>query len=141
MMKDNTIALLRIQFNILYKSTVEYDFEHYKEEETLGLNKIHGTGNWLITPTSDLPTDFSIDNYTIENGQLVKASPEVIAERQRFKLLAQRESIRAERQRRYDGQEITSLYWNWVESSDEADKAKWIAAKNQVRQELPYPEN
>lgn len=83
----------------------------------------------------------NIDNYTIENGQLVKASPEVIAERQRFKLLAQRESIRAERQRRYDGQEITSLYWNWVESSDEADKAKWIAAKNQVRQELPYPEN
>lgn len=82
----------------------------------------------------------NLKELTIENGQLVPATPEVIAERQRLKLLTQREAIRAERQRIYDSEAISSLYWNWIESSDEVDKQLWIEAKNQVRQELPYPE-
>lgn len=45
------------------------------------LIKIYGQGNWLIIPTSDLPVDFSVDTYTIENGQLVPAPAEVVAER------------------------------------------------------------
>lgn len=96
--------------------------------------------NRLIVDPSNLPTDFSVDTYTIVDGELVKASDALIAERLHIKALAQREAIRAQREARYNSEEISSLYWNWVESGNEADKAKWVAAKNVVRAELPYPE-
>lgn len=124
----------------LIKSGREYDLETLKKEITGLFNNEYGTGNWAVIPTTDLPADFSVDTYTIENGELVRASDELIADRLHIKALAQREAIRAQREARYNSEEISSLYWNWVESGNEADKAKWIQAKNVVRAELPYPE-
>lgn len=104
------------------------------------LNQEHGSGNWIITPTYNLPESFDPATYTIENGHLLLASDQVLMARKAVKLQAEHESIRAERQRLYESEAISSLYWDWIESGSEEDKTKWIDAKNEVRMKLPYPE-
>lgn len=64
------------------------DTDKLREDLRAYYDKTYGQGNWLIAPTSELPSEFATDPraaqqaYTIENGVLIKASPEVIAERE-----------------------------------------------------------
>ncbi|MEG0033368.1 MAG: hypothetical protein RR689_03590, partial [Mucinivorans sp.] len=53
------------------------------------------TKGWLIITTSDLPSDFSVDTYTIVNGELVRLSTEVIAEREAAALRAAEQAATA----------------------------------------------
>lgn len=86
-----TIEKLTIAYMVgadLYASGRDYDLGLLLGELTETYNDIYGAGRWLAAPTTDLPADFSTDTYTIEGGQLVKASPELIAERQAAKAKA-----------------------------------------------------
>lgn len=101
--------------------------------KTEPLNEYFGAGNWVITPTAELPADFNPETYTIENGVLVKASAEQIAEREAIAAAAYNEQQRSLREAEYrattDPQVIELL----------ADATPEIAAiKAQIREKHPY---
>lgn len=104
------------------------------------LDEIFGTNSWVCCNEDDLPTDFSCATYTIENGELVKASDEVMTARAAAKIAEQNATIRETRRRLYDDPngECAPLYWNWVESQKEEDFDQWVASKNKVREQNPY---
>lgn len=88
---------------------------------------------WLIVDPAELPADFSVETYTIVNGELVKASADVIAEREAKKREAYNEQQRLARQAEYravtDPQVIEML----------ADTTPEIAAlKEAIRAKYPY---
>lgn len=92
-------------------------------------------GNMVIVDPSDLPADFSIETYTIENGELVKASPEVIAEREAAARAAYNEAQRLKREAEYrattDPRVLEII----------ADSTPSIAAlKDAIREKYPYKE-
>lgn len=72
-----------------------------REEMSEHLNAEYGAGSWLIIPTAELPADFNPETYTIENGELVKASTEVIASREAAANEAYNERQRLAREAEY----------------------------------------
>lgn len=71
-----------------------------RDEMASFFDQEYGAGNWLIVQTDELPKDFSTDTYTVENGQLVPASAEVLEARRKAENSRKAETIRAERDRR-----------------------------------------
>lgn len=88
---------------------------------------------WLIVDPDELPSDFSVESYTLKDGELVRASADVIAEREAKAREAYNERQRALREAEYrattDPQVIELL----------ADATPEIAAlKAQIREKYPY---
>lgn len=90
---------------------------------------------WACVAPSDLPADFSVETYTIEHGVLIKASPEVIAEREAAARAAYNEAQRARREAEYRATtdpRVLELI---------ADSTPSIAAlKDAIREKYPYQE-
>lgn len=90
---------------------------------------------WLILDPDAMPEDFSVVDYTIENGQLVKASAVLIAERDAKAKAAYNEQQRQLREVEYRAlaDPIT------LELIADANPAI-VAIKNEIRDKYPYQE-
>lgn len=99
------------------------------------LDTDYGAGNWAIVPTDELPADFSVETYTIENGQLVPASPEVIAEREAAKRAAFNEAQRLKREAEYRATTDPRVLEIIADSTP-----SMVAMKDAIREKYPYKE-
>lgn len=104
-------------------------------ERAESYNAVYGIGNWAIVPTDELPADFSVETYTIENGQLVPASPEVIAEREAAKRAAFNEAQRLKREADYRAM-TDPLVLELIADSTPS----MVAMKDAIREKYPYQE-
>lgn len=90
---------------------------------------------WACVAPSDLPADFSVETYTIEHGVLIKASPEVIAEREAAKRAAFNEAQRLKRETEYRAM-TDPLVLELIADSTPS----MVAMKDAIREKYPYKE-
>lgn len=117
------------------------DTDKLREDLRVYYDKTYGHGNWLIAPMSELPSEFATDpraaqqTYTIENGELVKASPEVIAEREAAARAAYNEAQRLKREAEYRAVTDPRVLELIADSTPEI-----AALKDAIREKYPYKE-
>lgn len=86
-------AMLITSERVYYENMLHEEMAEYMDQE-------HGPGNWIITPTDNLPEGFDPATYTIEAGQLVPASAEVVAARQQAETARKAAVVRVQRNER-----------------------------------------
>ena len=97
--------------------------------------------NWVMTPLDELPENWH--EMTIVNRQLVPATPEVIAERQALKLVAEAKDVEVRREQRYRAEtdpimvEVIEVY---AMAHPECPMCvKWLEAKQVIKTAIPKP--
>lgn len=144
-MEHNNFEILSIDKSHLKRvSMLSRSIEDLMELVSKHNNDLYGIGNWLVIPNSVLPSDFSVETYTIVDGKLVPAPAEVLEARQAARLIAQAEEVRAARESRYRA-ETDTLMFDAIEAyalahPDDPAFAAWLEAKDRIRQELPKPQ-
>lgn len=112
-----------------------------RKEQSEWLDREFGPGNWTMLPTDNLPEGFGPATYTVENGQLVPASAEVLEARREAENARETEAVRSAREARYRT-ETDQMLFDAMERyakahPEELAFADWLAAKNLIREELP----
>lgn len=83
-------------------------------------------------------------DMTVENGELVPASDEVLAARETARQAAETEAVRSAREARYWA-ETDPMLFDAMEAyalahPEDAAFADWLAAKEEIRAAIPKPE-
>lgn len=97
--------------------------------------------DWAIVPVDEVPANWP--EMTIEAGELVPASAEVIEMRRAARHAEQVDTVRRERASRYRVESDPTLYdalEAFARNHPEYDEfAEWLAAKDRIRTELAKP--
>ena len=95
--KMKWITVITIKDEILNTWERYYCEDMLIREQAEWLDNEFGSGNWTIIPTDDLPVNFDPATYTIENGQLVPASADVMVLREQARTAKRATVLRSQR--------------------------------------------